>query len=103
MALEALFDAVIVKPIEAEETTYGGIIVDYIAYSTSREKQRTGTVRITANSTGAVLAESSTTDIGNTDGIVFNVTSGGGNFALTVSNSTGSTIRVVFHNTRLKA
>jgi chaperonin GroES len=27
MALEALFDAVIVKPIENEETTYGNIIV----------------------------------------------------------------------------
>ena len=27
MALEALFDAVIVKPIEIEETTYGNIIV----------------------------------------------------------------------------
>lgn len=27
MALEALFDAVIVKPIELEETTYGNIIV----------------------------------------------------------------------------
>jgi chaperonin GroES len=27
MELEALFDAVIVKPTEAEETTYGGIIV----------------------------------------------------------------------------
>ena len=27
MKLEALYNAVIVKPIEAEETTYGGIIV----------------------------------------------------------------------------
>ena len=27
MALEAIFDAVIVKPIENEETTYGNIIV----------------------------------------------------------------------------
>lgn len=27
MALEALYNAVIVKPIEAEETSYGGIIV----------------------------------------------------------------------------
>ena len=27
MELEALFDAVIVKPFEAEETTYGNIIV----------------------------------------------------------------------------
>jgi hypothetical protein len=83
-------------------TTYGGIIVDYIAYSTSREKQRTGTVRVTANSTGAVLAESSTTDIGNTDGIVFSVTASAGNFSLSVANNTGETIRVVFHNTRLK-
>ena len=54
-------------------TTYGGVIVDYVAYTTDRSKQRTGTVRVSANSTGAVLAESSTTDIGNTDGIVFNV------------------------------
>jgi len=83
-------------------TTYGGVIVDYIAFSTSREKQRTGTVRVTANSTGAVLAESSTTDIGNTDGIVFSVTASAGNFSLSVANTTGETIRVVFHNTRLK-
>ena len=27
MELEALFDAVIVQPLEIEETTYGGIIV----------------------------------------------------------------------------
>jgi len=27
MELEALFDAVIVKPIEAEESTYGSIII----------------------------------------------------------------------------
>jgi len=61
-----------------------------------------GTLRVTANSTGAVLAESSTTDIGNTDGIVFSVTASGGNFSLLVDTSTGDTIRVVFHNTRLK-
>lgn len=40
MALEALFDAVIVKPIEAEETTYGGIIVPDIG----KEKNETGIV-----------------------------------------------------------
>jgi len=38
--LEALFDAVIVKPIESEETTYGGIIVPDLG----REKNETGTV-----------------------------------------------------------
>ena len=40
MALEALFDAVIVKPIEAEETTYGGIIVPDIG----KEKNETGEI-----------------------------------------------------------
>ena len=40
MALEALFDAVIVKPIEAEETTYGGIIVPDLG----KEKNETGEV-----------------------------------------------------------
>ena len=49
-----------------------------------------------------LVSESNTTDIGNTDGIVFGVTSGGGNFALTVNNTTGNTIRVIFQNTRLK-
>ena len=38
--LEALFDAVIVKPIEAEETTYGGIIVPDLG----KEKNETGEV-----------------------------------------------------------
>ena len=40
MALEALFDAVIVKPVEAEETTYGGIIVPDLG----KEKNETGIV-----------------------------------------------------------
>tara|TARA_B110000027_G_scaffold7403_1_gene6618 strand:+ start:348 stop:644 length:297 start_codon:yes stop_codon:yes gene_type:complete len=40
MALEALFDAVIVKPVEAEETTYGGIIVPDLG----KEKNETGEV-----------------------------------------------------------
>ena len=40
MALEALFDAVIVKPIEIEETTYGNIIVPDIG----KEKNETGEV-----------------------------------------------------------
>lgn len=40
MGLEALFNAVIVKPIEAEETTYGGIIVPDLG----KEKNETGTV-----------------------------------------------------------
>jgi chaperonin GroES len=40
MALEALFDAVIVKPIEDEETTYGGIIVPDLG----KEKNETGEV-----------------------------------------------------------
>jgi len=40
LELEALFDAVIVKPIESEETTYGGIIVPDIG----KEKNETGTV-----------------------------------------------------------
>ena len=40
MALEALFDAVIVKPIEIEETTYGNIIVPDLG----KEKIETGTV-----------------------------------------------------------
>ena len=40
MVLEALFDAVIVKPIEAEETTYGGIIVPDIG----KEKNETGEI-----------------------------------------------------------
>jgi co-chaperonin GroES (HSP10) len=38
MALEALFDAVIVKPIEIEETTYGNIIVPDLG----KEKNETG-------------------------------------------------------------
>jgi len=40
MELEALFDAVIVKPIETEETTYGGIIVPDLG----KEKNEIGTV-----------------------------------------------------------
>lgn len=40
MALEALFDAVIVKPIEIEETTYGNIIVPDLG----KEKNETGEV-----------------------------------------------------------
>ena len=40
MELEALFDAVIVKPIEVEETTYGNIIVPYLG----KEKNETGQV-----------------------------------------------------------
>jgi chaperonin GroES len=36
MALEALFDAVIVKPIEEEETTYGNIIVPDIGKETNQ-------------------------------------------------------------------
>jgi len=40
MSLEALFDAVIVKPIEIEETTYGNIIVPDLG----KEKNETGEV-----------------------------------------------------------
>lgn len=40
MKLEALFDAVIVKPAELEETTYGNIIVPDLG----KEKNETGTV-----------------------------------------------------------
>ena len=40
MALEALFDAVIVKPIEIEETTYGNIIVPDIG----KEKNETAEI-----------------------------------------------------------
>ena len=36
MSLEALFDAVIVKPIEEEETTYGNIIVPDIGKETNQ-------------------------------------------------------------------
>lgn len=40
MKLEALFDAVIVKPLETEETTYGSIIVPDLG----KEKNERGTV-----------------------------------------------------------
>jgi chaperonin GroES len=40
MKLEALFDAVIVKPLEVEETTYGSIIVPDLG----KEKNEHGTV-----------------------------------------------------------
>ena len=40
MSLEALFDAVIVKPIEIEETTYGNIIVPDLG----KEKNETAEV-----------------------------------------------------------
>ena len=40
MALEALFDAVIVKPIEYEESTFGNIIVPDLG----KEKNETGKV-----------------------------------------------------------
>jgi chaperonin GroES len=40
MALEALFDAVIVKPIEIEETTYGNIIVPDVG----KEKNETAEI-----------------------------------------------------------
>jgi chaperonin GroES len=36
MSLEALFDAIIVKPIEEEETTYGNIIVPDIGKETNQ-------------------------------------------------------------------
>ena len=40
MALEALFDAIIVKPIELEETTYGNIIVPDVG----KEKNETAEI-----------------------------------------------------------
>tara|TARA_B100000497_G_scaffold124414_1_gene158875 strand:+ start:292 stop:663 length:372 start_codon:yes stop_codon:yes gene_type:complete len=40
MELEALFDAVIIKPIETEETTYGGIIVPDLG----KDKNEMGTI-----------------------------------------------------------
>ena len=40
MALEAIYNAVIVKPIEAEETSYGGIIVPDLG----NEKNKLGEV-----------------------------------------------------------
>jgi co-chaperonin GroES (HSP10) len=40
MALEALFNALIVKPVEIEETSYGGIIVPDLG----NEKNKTGKV-----------------------------------------------------------
>lgn len=40
MSLEALFNAVIVKPVEAEETSYGGIIVPDLG----NEKNKMGKV-----------------------------------------------------------
>jgi len=40
MALEALFNALIVKPMEVEETSYGGIIVPDLG----NEKNKTGKV-----------------------------------------------------------
>ena len=40
MALEALFNAIIVQPVEAEETSYGGIIVPDLG----NEKNKTGKV-----------------------------------------------------------
>lgn len=40
MALEALFNAIIVKPVEIEETSYGGIIVPDLG----NEKNKTGKV-----------------------------------------------------------
>jgi|TARA_R110000787_G_scaffold46471_1_gene112807 chaperonin GroES len=40
MELEALFDAIIVKPVEIEETTYGNIIVPDLG----KEKNEMGTV-----------------------------------------------------------
>lgn len=40
MSLEALFDAVIVKPIESEESTYGNIIVPDLG----KEKNELGTI-----------------------------------------------------------
>ena len=40
MALEALFNAIIVKPVEIEETSYGGIVVPDLG----NEKNETGKV-----------------------------------------------------------
>ncbi len=40
MKLEALFDAVIVKPLEEEETTYGNIVVPDLG----KEKNEKGTI-----------------------------------------------------------
>ena len=40
MALEAIFNAIIVQPVEVEETSYGGIIVPDLG----NEKNKTGKV-----------------------------------------------------------
>jgi chaperonin GroES len=51
MALEALFDAVIVKPIEAEETTYGGFIVPDLG------KEKNETAEIVSVGPGKMLPD----------------------------------------------
>ena len=59
MELEALFDAVIVKPIEAEETTFGNIIVPDLG----KEKNEMGTVMAVGPGNPTITGEFISTNI----------------------------------------
>ena len=59
MELEALFDAVIVKPIEAEETTFGNIIVPDLG----KEKNEMGTVVAVGPGKSTITGEFISTNI----------------------------------------
>ena len=59
MELEALFDAVIVKPIEAEETTFGNIIVPDLG----KEKNEMGTVMAVGPGKPTITGEFISTNI----------------------------------------
>ena len=59
MELEALFDAVIVKPIEAEETTFGNIIVPDLG----KEKNEMGTVMAVGPGKQTITGEFISTNI----------------------------------------
>ena len=59
MELEALFDAVIVKPLEEEETTYGNIIVPDLG----KEKNEMGTVEAGGPGKPTITGEMITTNV----------------------------------------
>ena len=59
MELEALFDAVIVKPLEEEETTYGNIIVPDLG----KEKNEMGTVVAVGPGKPTITGEMITTNV----------------------------------------
>ena len=72
-----------------------GAIVDY-SLVTGNTAQRFGTVRVNFNTSGVVLDETSTTDLGgSTDDVVFSASVAGSEMTLIVTNNEGTTVDLV--------